>query len=286
MKISVCVHRAIDPETRLKLTDAGTVETEQSDWRLDLVDASALEAAVRIASEQQGEVTAIAVGGEAEDEVLRTSIAHGANRAVRIDGILPSHGAEAGAALAAAIANGVPPDLIICGAASSDFGGGTTAAVLAARLGLPIVQNVIRIDEVKDTAVVQRRCDGGYREKVRVRLPAVLAVERTVAVPRYATTRARLQALAAPIQVMKAAGAATAANAPSLLGYRTPAPQRLGVLWPEADMSARERLRFLQSGGGARRAERGKAVTGTAAEAAAAIEAFLRERGFVAENGH
>ena len=181
MNIQVCVREIVDPEARLQL-DGRSIPLDAVTRLLDPVDAAAVEVAVQLVDEHGGEVvvvTAATVGAEA---ALCTAIAQGATRAVRIDGPEPPTGLAAGAMLAEAASAEEPPDLLLCGAASSDFGGGSAGTGLAARAGLPIVRNVGAIDGVEDGRVtVQRRCDGGVRELVRVRLPAVLTVDQSIA---------------------------------------------------------------------------------------------------------
>lgn len=279
MNIQVCVREIVDPEARLRL-DGHAIPLDAVTRLLDPVDAAAIEAAVRLVDENGGEV--VAVSAAAGEAALRTAIAQGATRAVRIDGPEPPTGLAAGAMLAEAEVAEQPPDLILCGAASSDFGGGGAGAAIAAGAGLPIVQNVVAIDGVQDGHVtVQRRCDGGFRELVRVRLPAVLTVDQSIAQPRFPTTRARLAAQRAEIEVVEPPAAAAAGSAPRELGYQTLPPRMHGIAWPDEHLNGRDRLRFLVQGGEVRAAGTGGPVTGEPDELASVIEAFLRERGFV-----
>lgn len=279
MNIQVCVREIVDPEARLRL-DGHTIPLDAVTRLLDPVDAAAIEVAVQLVDEHGGEV--VAVSAAAGEAALRTAIAQGATRAVRIDGPEPPTGLAAGAMLAEAEVAEQPPDLILCGAASSDFGGGGAGAAIAAGAGLPIVQNVVAIDAVEDGHVtVQRRCDGGVRELVRVRLPAVLTVDQSIAQPRFPTTRARLAAQRAEIEVVEPPAAAATGSTPRELGYQTLPPRMHGIAWPDEQLNGRDRLRFLVQGGEVRAAGTGGPVTGEPDELASVIEAFLRERGFV-----
>ncbi len=282
MNVAVCVRRVLDPEARLKLTEGGGLETEGVALVLDPVDAAALEAGVQVCEAQGGGVTAISIGDEESDEALRTALAQGAERAVRITGLAPATGSEAGAALAAAVKELGSFDLVLCGARSSDHQGGATGATLAARLGVPVVQNVVAIDEVSEgIATVQRRRDGGFREVVQVQLPAVLTAEALVAQPRFPTTQARLRANRAEIETLDggALGAAGAPAAARELGYRSPPPRLSGILWPDEELDARDRLRFLVQGGAQRSGSGARAVTGTPEEVASALATYFRESG-------
>jgi electron transfer flavoprotein beta subunit len=281
MRVAVCIHRVLDPEATVRLGDGHGVDGGEAPEVLDPVDAAALEAAVSLVEGGDGEVVAITIGTTDADEAMRTALAQGASVAVRLDADPPADSAQAGAWLAAAIQGSDSFDLVLCGARSSDHGGGGTAASLAARLDLPVVQNVVAIERVEDgSAVVRRRRDGGFREVVRVELPAVLAVDANVAQPRFPTTRARLQAERAEIVASAPASAPDAP--PRAPGYRHPPPRRSGIPWPEQGMDARDRLRFLVQGGAHRSAGTGQTVTGTSQEVAATIARFFRDEQLIA----
>lgn len=286
MRVAVCVRRVLDPDANLKLAGDGTLDAEGVPYILDPVDAAALEAGVQLCEAHGGEVTAITAGGDAAEEALRTALAQGAASALRVDGPGPAGGAAAGAVLAAAMEEAGPFDVVLCGARSSEHGSGGTGAALAAGLGFPVVQNVVSIDEMSDGAiVVQRRRDGGYRELVRVALPAVLAVDALVAQPRFPTTQARLAARRAEIGTAQSRPpeGAGSGGATGDVGYRYPPPRLHGIAWPDVALDARDRLRFLVQGGQQRSGASARTVSGSADEVAAAVAAFLRERGLVQE---
>lgn len=283
MTIAVCVQRVPDPEARYRLTDGGSVDFGGAPWMMDPGDAVALEVAVALVERDGSAVTVYTVSGDEGDEILRTGLAQGAESAVRVATVTPISGQDVGAALAEAISDDQVADLILCGVAASDSGGGGTGAALAASLNVPIVQNVLAVDSVEEgEATVQRRRDGGYRELVRVQLPAVLTVERIAANPRFPTTRARMRAQRANVGMHSAESAKT--NGGSVvkeLGYQMPPPRLQGILWPEPELSARERMRFLYQGGKSRQANGSGPITGDPETVAAVIAEYLQKHGYV-----
>lgn len=281
MNVTACIHRVPDPDAHFRLAAGGTVELDGVPSMLDPIDSAALEVGVTLIEQQGGDLTVLTAGAPDHEDVLRIALARGAGRAVRVDAA-PCDGREAAMLLAAVIAADGSPDLVLFGASSSDHGGGSTGAVVAHELALPLVQNVIAIDAVDaGAATVQRRRDGGYREVVRVKLPAVLTVERSIAASRFPTTAARLRAQRAPIELFEPSSAAAVTATATSPRYQMPPPRLYGIVSPEPQLDARERLRFLVQGGQTRRQTDNGPVTGTAEEVASAIAEFLRERGFV-----
>jgi electron transfer flavoprotein beta subunit len=283
MKVAVCVHRILDPEARLTVDLDGRLDVDGVTHVLDPVDGAAVEAAVQACEPSGGELVAISAGnGEETEAALRSALAQGAGRAVLVAGDAAQAGAVA-SRLSAAIEREGGIDLVICGATSTDYGGGATAATIAAALDMPVVHDVVAIGAVEDGRVaVTRRRDGGYRERLRVQLPAVLAVDRLAANPRFPTTQARLRANRAEIEDVAAAGSGideVSSAEPEPL-FQPPPPKLHGIPWPSANLNARDRLRFLVQGG-TTRAGGGGPVTGSADDVATAITSFLRDQGFI-----
>jgi electron transfer flavoprotein alpha/beta subunit len=282
MRIAACIRPVVDPEARYRLRDDKSVDFGGAPRLMDPAAAAAIEVGAIIADQHQSSITLYSVAGEEADDVLRTGLAQGGQNAVRVTGVVPSDGLDAATALADAISAGEPPDLVLCGTTSSDGGGGSTGAALAAQLKLPIVQNVLSVDSVSETeATVQRRRDGGYREVVRVQLPAVLTVEQIAARPRFPTTRERLRAQKATIETR--AGVLDADAETEELDYQVPPPKLMGILWPGPELNARERIRFLVQGGQSHESNGDGPITGDPSDVAGAIADYLREHGFVAQ---
>jgi electron transfer flavoprotein beta subunit len=165
---------------------------------------------------------------EGAAEALRVEPAYGAARPQAAD--LVGGGQAAAAALAAALRQryGVP-DLVLCGDRSADRGTGSFPAFLAAALNAAQVLGVVRIEPEDDGVLrVHRRLDGGRREVLLVRRPAVVSVEAAGVRLRRAGLPATLASGRAAIPVAHAP-AATAAQRIRVLGahpYR-PRPREL-----------------------------------------------------------
>lgn len=177
--------------------DPDVLEPGLNEW-----DSYAIEAALRIREEDGGEVVA-ATAGEAEaEEVLRRALAMGVDHAIRIEGCAPDP-YIVGSALASVVRR-LSPDLILCGAQSSDAAHGATGAVVAGLLDLPCaaVVNAICVDHARQEVEVDRELEGGVRDRLRLPLPAVLTVQTGINQPRYANLRAIKLAERQPIEVI------------------------------------------------------------------------------------
>jgi electron transfer flavoprotein beta subunit len=218
----------------------GTVTADRRDRGPSRSDLAALEHALRLAERWDAQVVAATVGPAEADAMLRDALAAGAAEALRVEPAswtagprpagLVGGGQESAAALAAALRwhYGVP-DLVLCGDRSADRGTGSFPAFLAAALGAAQALGCVRLEPADDRALrVHRRLDGGCREVLLARRPAVVSVEAAGVRLRRAGLPATLASGHANIAVA-GAPAATAAQRIRVLGahpYR-PRPREL-----------------------------------------------------------
>ena len=235
-------------------------------------DESALEFALQQAAAEGTGVTAITIGPEGADKVLRDALACGATRAIRVDA--PS--TTAGTDVATAIASELPDaQWVWCGDYSLDRGAGSVPPFIASMLGAQQALGVIaaRIDGAVVHAT--RRLDGGRRELLEVRAPAVISVEGATARLRRAGLAAVRTASSAPLEVV-------AATTPihRMEFMVRPYRPRARVLPAPAGDSALERLRVLTDAAAAA-AARGDTVHLEPADAADRIVHALRDWGYL-----
>ncbi len=194
MKIAVCVKyvAAIADEVEFD-PDERDVDPDFVDRGLNEWDTYAVEEALRIRDDRGGEVLVLTVGDDESEQVLRRYAAMGADRVIRISSTaLPGPDPIAVAWALTSVLVGERPDLVLCGAQSSDAVQGATASALAGLLGLPVVAVVRRIELSADgtSAVVDRELERGIVDVTEVDLPAVLSVQTGINEPRYVTLRA------------------------------------------------------------------------------------------------
>jgi electron transfer flavoprotein beta subunit len=140
-------------------------------------DLAALEAALQIADPGEQILVAAAAIADHHDAcevMLRAAISAGATRAVLVE-IAPGTRSAHVAAVLAPLAAG--SRFVLCGDASLDRGSGATPAFLAAALGSAQALGLTSIERDGDGLLVERRLDGGRRERLRVPSPAVLSLQ-------------------------------------------------------------------------------------------------------------
>lgn len=208
MKILVPTKRvpAADEPVRVRPDGLG-IDTAGRASVVNPFDAIALEEALRL--REQGPppaaVVAVSAGGLDCENELRTALAMGANRAVRVD---------CGAALdpwcvaqvLAAVVARETPDLVLMGKQAVDDDSNQTGQMLAGLLRWPQATFASRIDVIEPGRLrVARETDRGL-ETVQVRLPAVVTTDLRLNEPRYAPLPALIKARRLPIEILTPAG--------------------------------------------------------------------------------
>jgi len=216
-------------------------------WQLNEWDRSSLETAVRLAegceASAGAEVVAVSVGDEHAEQGLRACLAAGADRALRVwDEQLEDADPLALATVLAAVAREERPDLILCGAQSSDAAHAATGVALAGLLDLARVAVVGAIERDNARLTAQRELDGGALEVLRLSLPALLTIQTGINEPRHPTLREIKQARARPLATLGLAelgldgGAVRAAAGSRTLRLLSPEPG--GALMLDGSASA------------------------------------------------
>jgi electron transfer flavoprotein beta subunit len=167
-------------------------------------DNYAVEEAIRIKEQSGGTVTAVTLGKEEDEEVLRRSLAMGADAAIRIDPGDLQPDAFVTAALLAAAVRSLPHDLVFTGAQSDDLNRGIVGALLAERLGIPHVTVVNGLKIADHKAQITVELEGGQEEIAQMALPALLAIQTGINEPRYVSIMGIRKAAKKELTVMQA----------------------------------------------------------------------------------
>lgn len=204
MKILVAVKRVVDYNVRIRVKPDGSgVETQGVKMSMNPFDEIAVEEAVRLKEKGMAtEVVAVTIGPRESQEVLRTAIAIGADRAIHVEctGAIESLTA---AKLLCKVAEQEQPNLIIIGKQAIDDDASQTGPMLAALLGWPQATFASTLVLEGGHAAVTREVDGGLMT-VRVALPCVVSTDLRLNEPRYPTLPNIMKARGKPLTLLQA----------------------------------------------------------------------------------
>jgi electron transfer flavoprotein beta subunit len=148
-------------------------------------DNYAIEEAIRLKEKLGGTVTAVTIGTEDDEEVLRRCLAMGADQAFRLDpGSLMMDPFVLSNILAQFI-KGRPHDLVFTGVQRDDLNEGAVGTMLAERLGLPHAEVVRKVELADKEATIRVELEGGTDEVSKIQLPALLSIQTGINEPRY-----------------------------------------------------------------------------------------------------
>ena len=240
-------------------------------------DFAALETALELGRGSE-EVLVVSAGPAATavptETLLREALAAGASRAVRVEIAAGATSATVAAELAPIVAGA---RYVVCGDASLDRGSGSVPAFIAAQLEAAQALGLTFISALDDgTAVnVERRLDGGRRERLLVQAPAVLSIEAGPRLRRAPLTSV-IEARKATIEVVHAVapGAHGEAHPERLRPFRAPARP------VPAPAAADPRDRVLALTGMLAPSRARRVVEADAATCAAELLNYLSEHGY------
>jgi electron transfer flavoprotein beta subunit len=202
MNIFVLVKQVPDTETKVKPNSDGSfIETSSIKWIMNPYDEFAVEQALLVKAANAGStVTVVRVGGVKDTEALRTAMAMGADEAILVeaDDNLDSF-ATAKALKGAIDKSGKSPDLIFSGKQAIDDDCLQVPQLLATMLELPSVTNVVGFEQSGDELTLKREIEGGALEVYTVNKPVLVACNKGINTPRYASLPGIMKAKRKPL---------------------------------------------------------------------------------------
>ncbi len=189
MKILVPMKRVPDPELKTKLAD-GKIDLSNASWVVNTFDEYALEAALRLLENadegsRDGEVVLVTIGPEDSAQQLRSLLAMGADRAIRVDANDSEIDATTVTKVLAAIYAEEKPDMILMGKQAVDGDANQVGQRLAGVLELPqaTFAATIELAEDKSHVIVAREVDAGAEYK-KLPLPCLVTVDLRIVAPK------------------------------------------------------------------------------------------------------
>ncbi len=191
MKILVPLKRVADPanHNKIKIPASGDkIDTAGLEWQINPFDLYALEASLRLTEngknpkKREGEVIAVTLGPKETETNLRSALATGADRAIRVEATDEQLDGRLIAKALAAIAKEEAPDLIVMGKQVVDGETNMVGQYLAELLDWPMATFAATITDKGGTLVVGREVDGGVLT-LELTPPAVITVDLRIVNP-------------------------------------------------------------------------------------------------------
>ncbi len=205
MNIFVCVKQVPDTETKITPTGDGSfIETSSIKWIMNPYDEFAVEQALLIkADNAESTVTVVRVGSTQDTEALRTAMAMGADEAFLVETTENLDSYMTAKALKGAIEkSGKTPDLILSGKQAIDSDALQVPQILAQMLDLPSVSVVVGFEKDGDKITLKREVEGGALEVYEVTGPTVVACNKGLNTPRYASLPGIMKAKKKPLTTL------------------------------------------------------------------------------------
>lgn len=204
MKIIVCIKEVPDTEAYLKIgADQKSVVESNVTFVINPYDEYAIEASLRIAETAGGETTAVCLGTERADEVLRSAVAMGVQKAVRIPVDRSPADSLAAARMLAEVLKTLEFDLLLLGKETIDDGSQALGPMLGELLGVPCISLATKLEVADGRVTVEREADGGVAV-FEAPLPCIVTAHKGLNEPRYPSLRGKMMAKNAAIEIRAA----------------------------------------------------------------------------------
>jgi electron transfer flavoprotein beta subunit len=223
MKIFVCVKQVPDTETKIKiLPDQSGIDAVGIKWVMNPYDEFAVEEAIKFKEKNaDAQVWAITAGPKSRaSEVLRTALAMGADEAILINAPENIDSIATAQLLADAIKAEGPAHIIFSGKLAIDDNQSAVPQMVAEFLSIPHTSVVSKFEAASESITVERDIEGGAKEIVQMMVPALVAANKGLNMPRYASLPGIMKAKK---KVIKEIEAGTASAKVKLSQFSLPA---------------------------------------------------------------
>jgi electron transfer flavoprotein beta subunit len=241
MKIAVCISHVPDTATKVKIgSDGKTIDPNGVSFIINPYDEFAVEEALKTKEKFEGEVAVLSVGGESNKESIRKALAMGCDKGTLLKDDSMRDSLSVAKALADEIKN-EGSEIVFMGKQSVDYDNSAIAQMTAELLGFNCVTVVVdlKIDGNKITA--EREIEGG-KEIVETELPVVIAAQKGLNEPRYASLKG---IMAAKKKNIEEKSAAQSENFTEILKMKKPPEKQPGKILGTDKSAVPELVRLL-----------------------------------------
>jgi len=205
MKILVAVKRVLDYNIKVRVkSDESDVDLSNLKMSMNPFDEIAVEEAVRLKEAGLAtEIVLVSIGVKKSEEVLRTGLAMGADRAILLETDVTLQALTV-AKLLKVLVKQEEPQLVLLGKQAIDDDANQTGQMLAGLLNWAQGTFASKISLEGDQIEVTREIDGGL-ETLRLNLPAVVTSDLRLNEPRYVKLPNIMKAKKKPLAIQNAA---------------------------------------------------------------------------------
>lgn len=191
MKIWVLIKQVPDTETKIRLSDDSKKIDEQGvKWIINPYDEFAIEEALRVREKLKvGSVNVLNVGPARSVEALRTALAMGADEAFHVQYDNPEPDSYIVSRALFSVLKKHEFQLLFSGKQAIDDDQCAVFGYVSEWLNIPSLSVVVKLDVYPDKGVVQVEQDStqGRRNVIEMMLPCLVAVNKGINTPRYAS---------------------------------------------------------------------------------------------------
>lgn len=207
MNIYVCIKQVPDTETKIKLNaDSSGIDVTGVKWIMSPYDEFAVEEALRLKEKNAGStVTVLSAGPARVVETIRTALAMGADNGIHVEIPETADSNLAAKALGSALKKEAKVDIVFAGKEAIDDGAAQGSQLIAHHAGLPFCTVVLGIEYGATSLKCKREVEGGACETVEISLPCLIAAQKGLNEPRYASLPNIMKAKKKEVKTLKMA---------------------------------------------------------------------------------
>lgn len=237
MKIAVIVKQTPDTETKAKLNDKG-LDTTGVKFILNPYDEFAVEEAIKTKEKFSGTATVISLGPDRVVEAMRTALAMGCDDGIHIKCSADDLGALDHSVISKALAKVIADkgfDLVLAGKQAIDGDSLAIPQMTAAHLNWPraTVVTSLTISDDKTKATAKRATEGGAEEVIELTLPCLIAANKGLNEPRYASLPGIMKAKQKKVEAIELSslGLSAADSKTQYAGFELPPEKQAGKIF-------------------------------------------------------
>lgn len=250
MNILACIKQVPDTETKVKLNpDQTGIDAAGIKWIISPYDELAIEEALRLKEKNPGStVTVVSAGPARVTDAIRTALAMGADNGVLVELPETADNNMAAKALSGAIKKEGQFDIVFTGKEAIDDGAAQVSQLMAEYLEVPSLTVVLNIEYSGTTLKCKREIEGGAFEILEASMPLVIAAQKGLNEPRYASLPNIMKAKKKEIKTYKMAdvGVSESDQKIKYKNLQLPPPKQAGKkLAGTPEAQAKELVRLL-----------------------------------------